>query len=174
MHRADHHHGRAGGADEARQHRRRCARSDRVDARRAVDVAAHEDAAGDREQRQQQQDERDVFEKRRVDERLQRRGRPDEQRHGNEHQQAPEGRDLALVMLPGMRREKREQRDRQQDADEGQRPGDAERATRRTPPRRRLVGQERQERQRGPGPRRERRTAFAHEIPRPARRLLGD
>ena len=99
---------------------------DRVGARRAVDVAAHENAARDREQGEQQQDEGDVFEERRMGESMDRRRRPEGERHGNEHQQAPQGGDLALMMLPDMRRQKREQGDRQKDADEGQGPGDAE------------------------------------------------
>src|SRR3712207_8532902 len=35
-------------------------------------------------------------------------------------------RDLAVVVLPDMRRDEREERDREQDPDEGQRPGEAE------------------------------------------------
>ena len=68
----------------------------------AVHVAAHHDAARHREERQEQQDERDVFQKRRVQERLQSGDRTDQHRHWNEDQQAPESRDFSVMMLPGV------------------------------------------------------------------------
>jgi hypothetical protein len=54
------------------------------------------------------------------------RRRPEGKRHGNQHQQAPDGGDLALVVLPEMGRQQREQRNGQKDAHEGQGPDEAE------------------------------------------------
>ena len=51
---------------------------------------------------------------------------PEDRRHGDEHEKTPEGRDLALVMLPGMGREQRKERDGQEDARERQRPDGAQ------------------------------------------------
>jgi hypothetical protein len=48
------------------------------------------------------------------------------QRERGEHENRPEGGDLALVVLPGMRRHEGSERDRQEDSEERQRPGEAE------------------------------------------------
>ncbi len=71
---------------------------------RAMDVARHQDAARRREQRQQQQDERHVFEQRRVGQRRRRVGAPCASSSGTSTSSAHSRRDLALVMLPRMRR----------------------------------------------------------------------
>ena len=93
-----------------------------------MDVAPDQDAARHGEQREQQQDEGDVVEERRVGERVKAVAGPRISGHRARDQERPQGRDLALVMLPGMRREQGKKRDREQDADEGERPGQAERA----------------------------------------------
>ena len=99
----------------------------RVHGRRAVDVARNEDAARHGEQRQQQQDERHVFEERRVRQRRRSGGRSvpwSSQRDQDE--QRPDRGDLALVMLPAWAQQQRTECDREQDADERERPDEAE------------------------------------------------
>ncbi len=62
----DHDHRGAGGADDA-SHHRADGEDDRVGARRAVQIAGDQDAARDREEREEQDDEGQIFEQRRME-----------------------------------------------------------------------------------------------------------
>ena len=126
QHRADHDDRGAGRADEAR-HQRADRQQGGVRRGRAVQVAHDQDAAGDREQREEQDDERDVFEQCGMRERAQRRLRAAEQDQRHEHESRPESRELAVVQLPEMRKQDRAERDREQHAGEGQGPEAAHR-----------------------------------------------
>jgi hypothetical protein len=96
----------------------RAEREDRgVQLRRAMQVAAHADAAGHRVQRGQQHDERDVLLEQRVHERT---GAVPAPNNGERRQERnrPRGGDLAEMVMPEHGRDQREHRDRQQDPGE--------------------------------------------------------
>ncbi len=118
QHGPDHHHRGAGGADPGgeqgadQQHQR-------VDGRRAAQRAAHVDAARDGEQRPEQDDEGDVVDQHDVEERLQGlRAIGDQEGHGQED--GPGRGYLRVVPVPEVRRQQGKERDREQDAHEGQ------------------------------------------------------
>ena len=119
--RPDQDHRGAGGADEAREDR-----ADReqagIDQRRAMDVAGDQDAAGDREERKQQDDEGNIFEQHRVQRPPSWSARGPQETRADDGERGPEGGELAVMMFPEMREEQRPGGDREQQAGEGQRP----------------------------------------------------
>ena len=124
--RADQDHGRAGGADDARD--QRAEGEDRgVDERRAAQIAGHQNAAGDHVEREQQHDEAQIFAEHRVHEGGDRRRHAVERRQRRERQRRPDEGELAVVAVPEAREQQRPGRDREQDADERQRPRPAQR-----------------------------------------------
>ena len=87
-----------------------------------MDVARDEDPAGDREERKEQDDEGQVFDKDGPSHGMHRQPRREREGEWHERQRAPDERELAVVMFPQMRIEERPRRDRQQNADERQYP----------------------------------------------------
>ena len=116
-HGAYHDHRCAGGPDQAGKNGAD-AEQDRIRNRSTVKIAGNHYAAGDREQRQQKQDEGDVFQQGSVNERIHCGRQSDEQRRRYRHERRPDERDLAVVMFPEVRRKERKQGNRKQDADE--------------------------------------------------------
>ena len=94
-----------------------------------MQVALDVDAAGHREQRRQQHDERDVVEKQQVDDLVDRGRDTVNQRERDDDQRRPDGGDLAEMVMPEGRRGERHDRDRQQDAGERDHPEEAEMAS---------------------------------------------
>ena len=119
--RPDQQHRRAGRAHDARERRAQREQAG-VDRGRPGERAAKADAAGDREQREQHGEERDVLEQDRVRDVVQRLGRAERRRERDEEHERPQRRDLAVVVVPEFRREQRNERDRQQQAGERQPP----------------------------------------------------
>lgn len=119
--RPDHDHRGAGRADDARNQGAQ-SEQQRIQNRGAVKIAAHHDSAGHGEQSEEQQNEGDVFEQRGMDECLDgwKRAIPDGKRQDD--QGGPHRSNLALVVLPEVRRCEWKYRDRQQHAGEGERP----------------------------------------------------
>ena len=93
-----------------------------VDRGRSGERAAKADAAGDREQREQHREERNVLEHDRVRDVVQRLAGAERRRERDEERERPQRRDLAVVVVPELRREQRNERDRQQQAGERQSP----------------------------------------------------
>ena len=120
-HGAYHHHRRAGGPDQAGENGAD-AEQHRICNRSAAKIAGHDDAAGYREQRQQKQDEGDVFQQGSVNERMYGTRQSDQKRRWYHCERRPDERDLAMVMFPEVGCEEREQCNRKQDADEWQSP----------------------------------------------------
>ena len=123
-HRADQHHGCAGRAEKACRDR-----TDRENRRvrggRADEIAAHADAAGHHEQGEQQQDERQIIEQDGVEHLGDGGGDAEHRGAGNEQGHRPERCDLAEMMLPEARRDQRQEGDRENESDKGNRPGEA-------------------------------------------------
>ena len=124
--RTDQDHGRAGGADEARDDGAE-GENRRVHQRLAAQVAGHQDAAGHDIEREQEDDEAQIFGEQRVDQCRDRGRNVVERRHRGERQRAPDERELAVMVMPEPREQERPDRDRQQHADERQRPRPAQR-----------------------------------------------
>ncbi len=89
-------------------------------------IAADPDAAGYHEQRERDEDERDIFEEHGVQERRDGRRQPEGERRGHEQRERPEEGDLAEMMLPEMRRKHRQEGDGEQQPREGEPPEQAE------------------------------------------------
>ncbi len=115
--RADQKHRRACRAHHAREHGAE-REQPRVLPRRPAQVAAHVQAARYGEQREQQDDERQVFREQRVHDLVGGDAEPEIQRERNEQRERPECGRLAEVVMPEAGRGHRHQRDRQQDAGE--------------------------------------------------------
>ena len=125
--RPDQDHGRAGGADDARDQRAEGEHRG-VDQRRAAQVAGHQDAAGDHIEREQQHDEAQIFARAcACTKAASAVGRAVERGERRDRQRAPGEGELAVVVVPESREQQRPGRDRQQDADERQRPRPAQR-----------------------------------------------
>ena len=122
--RSNQHHGGAGRAEKAcrqgaeGEHRR-------VRGRRADEIAADADAAGNNEQREQQDDEGQIVEQEHMQDLG--RGRPKSARcgQGNDQGKRPEGGHLAEMTLPGMRRDQRQHGDGEKQTGERHRPRQA-------------------------------------------------
>ena len=113
--RPDQQHCRAGRAHDARE--RRTERDDRrIHARRAVQIAAHADAARHRIERGQQHDERHVLFEHRVNERAERYAGAEHHAKRHQKQDGPGCRDLAEMVMPESRRDERKHSNRQQHA----------------------------------------------------------
>src|SRR4029079_8268558 len=84
------------------------------------------DATRHREERQQKQDERDVFEQHRMAQRRDRRLGVVKGEERDDDQRRPDGGDLAQMMLPEFMGEERKEGDREEYAEERQRPGEGE------------------------------------------------
>lgn len=124
--RPDEQHRRPGRPQQAGDHG--AERQDRgVRGRRAADVATHQDAAGDGEERVEQDDEGHVLQRQRVPHGGGRSPRPVDDAIGDRKGRRPEQGDLAEVAVPDPGGEQRHQRDRQEDADEGGDPDQSER-----------------------------------------------
>jgi hypothetical protein len=67
-----------------------------------MQVALDPDAARDREQREQQEDEGQIFQQRHMQDGAERRRQPRKERQRHDDERRPDGCDLALVMLPGV------------------------------------------------------------------------
>ena len=87
------------------------------------------DAAGDDEQREQQEGEGDIVEQQRMENLGCHRAHAECDGAGYEQRDRPECGDLAEMMLPEMRCEQRQERDREQEPSERDRPDGAERRT---------------------------------------------
>ncbi len=122
--RSNQHHGGAGRAEKAC---RQGAEGEhcRVRGRRAHEIAAYADAAGNNEQREQQDDEGQIVEQEHMQDFG--RGRPKSTRcdHGNDQGKRPEGGHLAEMTLPGMRRDQWQQGDGEKQTRERDRPREA-------------------------------------------------
>ena len=125
--RADEQHRRACGPHPARQHRAE-QQDAGVDDGRADQPAGEPDAAGHGKEREQQDDEGNVFEQRHMQHLEQGELPAEHDQEGQQEGERPEGRDLAEMVVPEGRRQQRKERDRQQDADEGHAPDEPERA----------------------------------------------
>ncbi len=126
--RPDQHHGSPRRADEGSE-RGADGQDGRVDAGRAVQVPTDHDAAGDREEGEEQQHEGDVFEQHDVKHRVERDGAAMDQRQRHQGERHPEGGDGRHPALPEMVGDLRQERDREQDPGEGDDPGEADRAS---------------------------------------------
>ncbi len=114
-------HGGARRAHHARQGGPRREKSD-IHRRTAVQIAADVDSAGDGEQGQQQDDERQKLDEQRVNDLAQREVHAEACRERDHERQGPERGGLAEMVMPEARRRQRYQRDRQQNARERHHP----------------------------------------------------
>ena len=123
-HRTDQHHRGAGRAEKAC---RQGAEGEhcRVGGRRADEISADADAARNNEQREQQDDERQVVEKKGVQDFRCRRPESRERSHGNDQGKRPEGGHLAEMMLPEFMGYEGEESDGEEQTREWNRPGKA-------------------------------------------------
>jgi hypothetical protein len=97
--RANKDHRRAGGADDARD-RGSEGHQGGVDDWRAAHRAGDKDTARDRVEREQEQDEAQIFDQHRVQESGDHHRHAVEQSDRHERQHGPAGRDLAVVVMP--------------------------------------------------------------------------
>ena len=123
--RADQQHCGAGRAHETGEdgpHRQ----DGRVDGRSPSQGSLQPNAASDRKKRQQQDDEGDVLQDRDVNDLEERQFPAENESEGDQKGQGPEGGDLTEIAVPPDRGDKRKDRDRQQDADEGHIPDEGQ------------------------------------------------
>jgi len=124
--RTDQQHAGARRAEQARRDRAE-AENDEIGPRRADDVAGDPDTAGDHEQRQEQDDEGQIFVRRRIEHGGADRGGSAPQAVRHDKEQRPCGRDGPETALPPVPGHEWEDRDRQEQAREGQAPGERDR-----------------------------------------------
>ncbi len=123
--RADQQHGGAGGAEQARDERAE-GEHRRVGRGRADEIAADANAAGNDEQREQQDYEGKVVEQQHVHGFGDRRHCTKNDGTRKKEDQRPKARDLAEMMLPEMRRDERKKRDGEEEPGKGDRPKETE------------------------------------------------
>ena len=119
--RTDQDHGGAGGADHTRD-RGPESEDAHVDPRRAAKIAGHENAAGDDIEREQQDDEAEIFGDRGVNERRQGGLPAERRRQWQQGQDSPAECDLPIMTVPNSRKQQWASGDRQENASERQRP----------------------------------------------------
>ncbi|MCY1289574.1 hypothetical protein D9M70_386710 [compost metagenome] len=123
--RADQQHRRAGGAHQRGEQGAEGQQAG-IEHRRAVQVAPQQDAAGDGVEGQQQDDEGQVLGEQRVHHQRGAVVQAEAERERQQEGQGPGRGDLAEVVVPEAWGKDRQQGDRQQDAGERQRPGQAQ------------------------------------------------
>lgn len=119
--RPDQQHGRARRAHDARERGAEREQSG-IEMRRAVQIAAHANAARHRIERGEQNDERHILFEQRVDQHASGRAGTERERERRKKRDGPCRRDLAEVVVPQLRRDERKHGDGQQNADKGDAP----------------------------------------------------
>ncbi len=119
--RPDQNHRGAGGADDAGDCRSECEDAG-IGARRAAEIARDQDTAGDDVEREQQDDEAQILAEGGVHERGQCRRHAECRGERQQCQRGPGESDLAIMVMPDAGKQQRSGRDRQQNAEERQRP----------------------------------------------------